>query len=93
MQENTKNQEKSKNICQIRKKALLLHSQDGSFAASNRFRVVEAFVSAHVRDMSLNAGGIQDILKKASYALCFGYSESGKFIKSKTLQHKMLIGM
>jgi hypothetical protein len=29
-------------------------------------------------------GDIQDILKKASYALCFGSSESGKFTNSKT---------
>ena len=42
-----------------------------------------------LREYVFRVGNIQDILKKASYALCFGWLESGKFINSKTLQHKM----
>ena len=48
---------------------------------------------AHAEGICLSGGQIQDILKKASYALCFGSSESGKFTNSKTMRHKMPIGM
>ena len=35
--------------------------------------------------MSFGMGANTDILKKASYALCFGGSESGKFIKFQNI--------
>ena len=47
-----------------------------------------------LREYVFRVGEIQDILKKASYALCFGIPESSKFkLFSKTMQHKMPIGM
>ena len=36
---------------------------------------------AHAEGYVFRVGDIQDILKKASYALCFGFIESGKFTK------------
>ena len=50
-----------------------------TFAAQN-----ESFaVFSHAEEYVISARGNTDILKKASYALCFGDSESGKFTVPK----------
>ena len=47
------------------------------------------FFVVHVREVSISAGGVQDIIKSVLNALCFGILESGKFIVTKHCDTKM----